>query len=253
MFGLLGPNGAGKTTTVEILEGYRRPRRGDGRGARRATRSRRAARWRERIGVVLQSSAMYPNLTVAREPRALRRLLRAAARRRRGDRARRPRREARARVRDALGRPEAAARPRARPDRRSRAPLPRRADDRLRPRSAPRSLGHDPLAALARQDDPPHHALPRRGGAARRPRRRPAGGTDRRARQAGGAQRRGAGYRDPLPPRRRGGRHLHARADARPARADRAGARRGPRARGARACGGRRSRSLPRADRRDDK
>ena len=27
VFGLLGPNGAGKTTTVEILEGYRKPRR----------------------------------------------------------------------------------------------------------------------------------------------------------------------------------------------------------------------------------
>ena len=27
IFALLGPNGAGKTTTVEILEGYRTPKR----------------------------------------------------------------------------------------------------------------------------------------------------------------------------------------------------------------------------------
>ena len=68
--------------------------------------------------------------------------------------------------------------------RRPRAPLPRRADDRLRPRRAPRRLGDDPLAARARQDDPADDALPRRGGAARRPRRRPARGPHRRDRPA---------------------------------------------------------------------
>ena len=63
VFGLLGPNGAGKTTTVEILEGYRKRDGGtvsvlgvDPEGA--------GTDWRERIGVVLQSSAMYPNFTV---------------------------------------------------------------------------------------------------------------------------------------------------------------------------------------------
>ncbi len=64
VFGLLGPNGAGKTTTVEILEGYRRPDGGTvtvlGEDPQHA-----GLDWRERIGVVLQSSAMYPNLTVA--------------------------------------------------------------------------------------------------------------------------------------------------------------------------------------------
>jgi ABC-2 type transport system ATP-binding protein len=69
VFGLLGPNGAGKTTTVEILEGYRRPDSGTvevlGENPERASRS-----WRERIGVVLQSSSLYPNLTV-RESLAL--------------------------------------------------------------------------------------------------------------------------------------------------------------------------------------
>ena len=69
VFGLLGPNGAGKTTTVEILEGYRRRDGGSvsvlGDDPERAGRT-----WRERIGVVLQSSAMYQTLTV-RETLAL--------------------------------------------------------------------------------------------------------------------------------------------------------------------------------------
>ena len=63
VFGLLGPNGAGKTTTVEILEGYRRADGGTvsvlGEDPQRA-----GLDWRERIGVVLQSSAMYQNLDV---------------------------------------------------------------------------------------------------------------------------------------------------------------------------------------------
>ncbi len=63
VFGLLGPNGAGKTTTVEILEGYRSRDAGAvsvlGEDPERA-----GLGWRENIGVVLQSSAMYPNLTV---------------------------------------------------------------------------------------------------------------------------------------------------------------------------------------------
>ncbi len=56
VFGLLGPNGAGKTTTVEILEGYRTRDAGSvsvlGEDPQRA-----GLGWRERIGVVLQSSA----------------------------------------------------------------------------------------------------------------------------------------------------------------------------------------------------
>jgi ABC-2 type transport system ATP-binding protein len=64
VFGLLGPNGAGKTTTVEILEGYR-PRdagRVEVLGADPATAG---TDWRERIGVVLQSGSLYPQLSVA--------------------------------------------------------------------------------------------------------------------------------------------------------------------------------------------
>ena len=64
VFGLLGPNGAGKTTTVEILEGYRR-RDGGTVEVLGVDPERGGDDWRERIGIVLQSSAMYPNLTVA--------------------------------------------------------------------------------------------------------------------------------------------------------------------------------------------
>jgi ABC-2 type transport system ATP-binding protein len=63
VFGLLGPNGAGKTTTVEVLEGYRERDGGEvevlGFDPGRAERA-----FRERIGIVLQSSQSWPNLTV---------------------------------------------------------------------------------------------------------------------------------------------------------------------------------------------
>ena len=63
VFGLLGPNGAGKTTTVEVLEGYRK-RDGGSVSVLGVDPQHAGGDWRERIGVVLQSSAMYPNLTV---------------------------------------------------------------------------------------------------------------------------------------------------------------------------------------------
>ena len=63
VFGLLGPNGAGKTTTVEILEGYRARDGGEvevlGHDPARSPRG-----LRERIGVVLQQSELWANLTV---------------------------------------------------------------------------------------------------------------------------------------------------------------------------------------------
>jgi ABC-2 type transport system ATP-binding protein len=63
VFALLGPNGAGKTTTVEILEGYRRR---DGGSVRVLgdDPQRAGSSFRERIGIVLQSSAVYPVLSV---------------------------------------------------------------------------------------------------------------------------------------------------------------------------------------------
>jgi ABC-2 type transport system ATP-binding protein len=63
VFGLLGPNGAGKTTTVEILEGYRRRDAGEvsvlGHDPQRP-----GPDFRQRIGVVLQQSEVWPNITV---------------------------------------------------------------------------------------------------------------------------------------------------------------------------------------------
>jgi len=64
IFGLLGPNGAGKTTTVEILEGYRE-RDGGTVTVLGEDPSTAGLAWRERIGVVLQSSSFYDSLTVA--------------------------------------------------------------------------------------------------------------------------------------------------------------------------------------------
>ncbi len=64
VFGLLGPNGAGKTTTVEILEGYRKRDKGSV-SVLETDPAEAGPDWRDRIGVVLQSSAMYETLTVA--------------------------------------------------------------------------------------------------------------------------------------------------------------------------------------------
>jgi ABC-2 type transport system ATP-binding protein len=63
VYGLLGPNGAGKTTTVEILEGYRR--RTSGRvSVLGHDPGRRERALRARVGIVLQSSGIYPHLSV---------------------------------------------------------------------------------------------------------------------------------------------------------------------------------------------
>ena len=84
---ILGPNGAGKTTLVEILEGFRRRTSGDVRvlgvdpGSSRSTRDRAFARgpertpsqpfaslrakgWHDRIGVLLQTTSVEPQLSV---------------------------------------------------------------------------------------------------------------------------------------------------------------------------------------------
>jgi ABC-2 type transport system ATP-binding protein len=63
VFGLLGPNGAGKTTTVEILEGYRGRDGGDVRVLGQDP-GEAGPDFRARIGIVLQSSAVYPVLSV---------------------------------------------------------------------------------------------------------------------------------------------------------------------------------------------
>ncbi|MFI7078077.1 ABC transporter ATP-binding protein [Micromonospora sp. NPDC049903] len=81
VFALLGPNGAGKTTTVEILEGYRQRDAGEVRvldtdpsfahgsrsgGSRTPGRSGHSVRdWRGRVGIVLQGTGEFDELTVA--------------------------------------------------------------------------------------------------------------------------------------------------------------------------------------------
>ena len=63
VFAFLGPNGAGKTTTVEILEGHR-TRTGGGVEVLGEDPDRAGRRWRSRVGVVLQTSRVEPQLTV---------------------------------------------------------------------------------------------------------------------------------------------------------------------------------------------
>ena len=66
IFALLGPNGAGKTTTVEILEGYRVANSGQVRvlGFDPATKGTLAQKWRNQIGIVLQSTNDAADLSV---------------------------------------------------------------------------------------------------------------------------------------------------------------------------------------------
>jgi len=66
IFALLGPNGAGKTTTVEILEGYRKATSGKVKvlGFDPATTGNSGQRWRNQIGIVLQSTSDAADLSV---------------------------------------------------------------------------------------------------------------------------------------------------------------------------------------------
>ena len=63
IFGLLGPNGAGKTTTMEMIEGLHSPDAGEisvlGLDVRK-----HAPAIKNRVGVQLQTAALYPQLTV---------------------------------------------------------------------------------------------------------------------------------------------------------------------------------------------
>src|SRR6476620_1349465 len=62
VFALLGPNGAGKTTTVEVLEGFRRRDGGDVKVLGSDPEDADLA-WRNRIGIVLQTSTRLDLLT----------------------------------------------------------------------------------------------------------------------------------------------------------------------------------------------
>ena len=67
IFAILGPNGAGKTTTVEILEGYRNRDSGEVSvlGQDPAKLGNDSWAWRNRIGIVLQSTNDSQDLSVA--------------------------------------------------------------------------------------------------------------------------------------------------------------------------------------------
>jgi len=63
IFGMLGPNGAGKTTAIEMIEGLRVPD-GGSIAVLGMDPKRDLQKIKERIGVQLQTTALYPRLTV---------------------------------------------------------------------------------------------------------------------------------------------------------------------------------------------
>lgn len=68
IFALLGPNGAGKTTTIEILEGYRKKTSGEisvlGVDPSGEISKESERKWREKIGIVLQTAGDAADLSV---------------------------------------------------------------------------------------------------------------------------------------------------------------------------------------------
>lgn len=64
LFGFLGPNGAGKTTTIRLLMGFIKPTSGSGRMFGHDTWAD-GVRARRRVGYLVQSDALFPELTGA--------------------------------------------------------------------------------------------------------------------------------------------------------------------------------------------
>ena len=177
VFALLGPNGAGKTTTVKILDHAVPPTSGAARVAGLDVVARARPRSARRSASCRSSSGFDPTAT-GRENLVLQgrffgiggRELDGADRRAAGDgrpdRRRRSHRPGRipagwrAGSTSRIGPGPSAARP-----------VPRRADDRPRPRGPCRDVGRDPAPRRERRpDDPAHDPLPRGGRPARRSR-----------------------------------------------------------------------------------
>ena len=167
IFALLGPNGAGKTTTVEILEGFRTATAGRAQVLGHDP-GRHEQALTERIGIVLQSTGVDPYLSVQEtvelysgyypNPRPAGEVIDLVGL---GSKARHPGAQA-------LGRPAAPPRRRDRARRRPRAPVPGRADDRVRSQRPPCRVGHRQEPHRTRQDRVPHDALHGRGAVPRR-------------------------------------------------------------------------------------
>jgi ABC-2 type transport system ATP-binding protein len=64
IFGFLGPNGAGKTTTIECIEGYKTPDGGHVTALGLDPR-KDGYELKERIGIMLQETSLYPDLRVS--------------------------------------------------------------------------------------------------------------------------------------------------------------------------------------------
>ena len=186
----LGPSGCGKTTTLRMIAGLR--------AARRRARSSSTARDitdrppnRRNVGMVFQSYALFPNMTVARQHR-LRAEGPASGRSdkikqagRRAARADPPARQGRPLPVPALRRPAAARRAGPGPRHRAPGPAPRRAAVRARRQDPGRPAPGDPRdPAPARDHDRLRHPRPGGGAVAVRPGRGDERGPDRADRHA---------------------------------------------------------------------
>jgi ABC-type multidrug transport system ATPase subunit len=74
VYGFLGPNGAGKTTTIRMLLGLIRPNTGEVRLFGESLRRKRLALLR-RVGALVESPSLYPNLTGRENLEVTRRLV----------------------------------------------------------------------------------------------------------------------------------------------------------------------------------
>ena len=193
LFGLLGPNGAGKTTTIKMLITLLLPT-----AARRAcsgsTSSKDAREVRKRIGYVFGGDrGLYERLSALDNLRYFAELYGVSGR------------AQRTRIDEVLELVGLKGREQERVEGYSRGMrqrlhiargilhdpevrVPRRADDRRRPRRRARAARHDRRPGRARQDGAADDALHVRGGRALRPDRRDREGPDRRRGHAGRAE-----------------------------------------------------------------
>ena len=166
VYALLGENGAGKSTAVEILEGHRSATSGSVEvlGADPSSAGRD---FRDRIGIVLQSSGVEAEFTVRevialyggcyRSPRPLDEVVALVGLDEKIDE----------RVGVAVGRTTSPGRPRTGHHRSARGAVPRRTDDRVRSVGSSAVVGPHRGARRRRHDRAADDALPRRGRAPR--------------------------------------------------------------------------------------